>query len=203
MENNNFRSVAFGGFDRQDVISYIERTAREAAAAQEALRRENDELRQEREALSSQLATLRYQMETLRAEHARVQTELDRETAARQELEALRPQAERLSAEAEALRSDAGAYARFRERIGAIECEARQRAATLEDETNGRLRQVTEHFRTQYQTLMDSFEAAASHVSGELRKIEVSLAQLPRAMDQSGAELDRLAALLEQDETAE
>ena len=33
MENNIFKSVAFGGFDKQDVIGYIERTAREAAEA--------------------------------------------------------------------------------------------------------------------------------------------------------------------------
>ena len=33
MESNMFKSVAFGGFDKQDVIGYIERTAREAAEA--------------------------------------------------------------------------------------------------------------------------------------------------------------------------
>ena len=39
MENNIFKSVAFGGFDKQDVIGYIERTAREAAEALAPLRR--------------------------------------------------------------------------------------------------------------------------------------------------------------------
>ena len=33
MENNTFKSVAFGGFDKQDVIRYIEQSAREAAEA--------------------------------------------------------------------------------------------------------------------------------------------------------------------------
>ena len=32
MENYAFKSVAFGGFDKQDVIHYIEQTAKEAAA---------------------------------------------------------------------------------------------------------------------------------------------------------------------------
>ena len=59
MENNTFKSVAFGGFDKQDVIAYIERTSREAAAAQETLRQENEGLRQELEGQSSQLAALR------------------------------------------------------------------------------------------------------------------------------------------------
>lgn len=35
MENNTFKSVAFGGFAKQDVIDYIEKMARESAAAQD------------------------------------------------------------------------------------------------------------------------------------------------------------------------
>lgn len=207
MENNRFKSVAFGGFDKQDVVSYIEKTAKEAAGVQAALQQENDGLRQEKESLSSQLATIRYQLETLRTEHAqlqeehtRLQKELAQETAKRQELE---PQAESLSAELAALQPDAQAYARLRQRLGDIECEARQRAAKLEDETNQRLRQTAERFRLQYQALMDSFEAAAAHINSELRKVEVNLTQLPRALDQSGTELERLEALLKGEEAAE
>ena len=46
-------------------------------------------------------------------------------------------------------------------------------------------------------TLMSSFESTASHVTAELRKVEVNLSQLPRAMDQAGTELNELAALLD------
>ena len=99
--------------------------------------------------------------------------------------------------QAAALRSDAEAYVRFREQIGVIECEARQRAAILEDETGRRLRRLTDLFRTQYQELMDTFGTTAAHVNSELRKMEVNLTQLPRAMDRSGAELKELEALLE------
>ena len=41
MESNTFKSVTFGGFAKQDVIDYIEKMARESAAAQDGLRREN------------------------------------------------------------------------------------------------------------------------------------------------------------------
>ena len=44
---------------------------------------------------------------------------------------------------------------------------------------------------------MNTFETTASYVTGELRKVEVNLTQLPRAMDQSGADLNELAAVLE------
>lgn len=197
MENSVFKSVAFGGFDKQDVVGYIERTAREAAEAQEKLRRENDGLRQASQALDGQVSELQARMEALEAENARLREELARETALRQEMEALRPETEGLRTQVEALRGDAESYARFRERIGAIECEARQRAAGLEDETAERLRRLTDRFQAQYRTLMSAFETAAAHVNSELRKIEVNLTQLPRAMDQSGAELEELGALLE------
>ena len=42
-----------------------------------------------------------------------------------------------------------------------------------------------------------AFESTAGHVNSELRKIEVMLSQLPRALDQTGAELNELAARLE------
>ena len=76
--------------------------------------------------------------------------------------------------------------AQFREQIGAIECEARKRAADLESETVSRLERITEDFRRRYQELMTIFDATATHVTGELRKVEVNLTQLPRAMDQAG-----------------
>ena len=200
MENNVFKSVAFGGFDKQDVVSYIERTAREASEAQEKLQQENDGLRRESQALGEEAAALRSKLEAQEAENARLREALARETALRQELEALRPETERLREQVESMREDAESYARFRGQIGAIECEARQRAAGLEDEAGARMRHLAEAFQSQYRTLMSTFETTAAHVNSELRKIEVNLTQLPRAMDRPGAELKELEALLERRE---
>lgn len=124
MENNTFKSVTFGGFDKQDVIAYIERTAREAAAVQEKLQQENDGLKAETEALRGQVDGLQAQLEVLRTEHERLSAALESQTSRARELEPIKPEAERLAAEVERLRPDAEAYAQFRERIGAIECEA-------------------------------------------------------------------------------
>lgn len=81
--------------------------------------------------------------------------------------------------------------------MGDIECDAHKRAAELEASTTARLRRTVELFRAQYVTLMSSFESTASHVTAELRKVEVNLSQLPRAMDQAGTELNELATLLD------
>lgn len=204
MENYSIKSVTFGGFDKQDVVRYIEQASQEAAEAQKQLQEENDGLREQVSALTEELAALRLQAEELTALRGQMQADLTRETAAHQSLEplkaeaeALRAETEQLKAELEALRPDAQSYAQFRERIGAIECEARERAAALEAETAVQLKQTVDLFRAQYQGLMSTFEATAAHVNGELRKVEVNLSQLPRAMDQAGAELNELASLLD------
>ena len=54
----------------------------------------------------------------------------------------IRDRYEALRVEAEALRPDAEAYVEFRNRIGNIECEAQQRAAKLEADTQAQLRQM-------------------------------------------------------------
>ena len=78
MENNTFKSVTFGGFAKQDVIDYIEKTARESAAVQEKLRQENEGLKAEVESLRSQATGLRAQLDALHMEHERLTAELQK-----------------------------------------------------------------------------------------------------------------------------
>jgi len=201
MENYPIKSVTFGGFDKQDVVQYIEKTAAQADAAQKALQTELESLQAENAKLKNEIASLQTQLESMTAERTHLQASLSQEFSQRQALEALKPlegEVASLRQEVETLRPDAQAYAQFRERIGAIECEARERAAALEAAAATQLQQTVDLFREQYQTLMSTFEATASHVTSELRKVEVNLTQLPRAMDKSGAELTELTKRLEQ-----
>lgn len=186
MERYAIKSVAFGGFDKEDVARYIEQASQEAAKLKEerdALQEQAENLRQENAALQGQVQDLTAAEETLKAEVQRL-VPLEEETV-------------RLREQLEALRPDAEAHAMLRDQVGTIECEARQRAAELEERTVGQMRKATDLFRQQYQLLMSTFETASSHMTAELRKMEVSLAQLPRTMDQTGVELNRLAAALE------
>lgn len=202
MENYPIKSVTFGGFDKQDVIHYIEQTAQKAAESEKQLREENERLRSQMEELQEQTEHLQAQVESLTAERQQLQESLTREQEARQALEPLKPleaEVKLLKAEMDVMRPDAEAYAQFRERIGAIECEARKRAADLERDAAQKTRQTMEEFRKQYQVLMSTFAAASAHATSELRKVEVNLSQLPRVMDQTGAELNELAALLEKE----
>ena len=200
MDNYSIKSVTFGGFDKQDVIRYIEETAKAAAATEkelqeklEQIRIENQELLSRLNSAEKELASLQTRFQDLNLEYSRVKEDAAREAAARLELEPLKP----LQDEVNRLRPDAEAYAQFREKIGAIECEARKRAADLESATIQKLQQNVDLFREQYQVLMSSFESTAAHVTSELRKVEVNLTQLPRTMDQPGSELNELMNRLE------
>lgn len=201
MESSTFKSVTFGGFDKQSVIEYIEKTARETSAAAEHLQQELSVVQQERDEQRDRLAQLQSEAEALTAERDRLRQELESERTARQALEPLKGERDRLAEEVERLRPDAEAYAQFREKIGTIECEARKRAADLESSANARLGGLLAAFRTQYQELMSTFDTTAGYVTGELRKVEVNLTQLPRALDQLGSELSTLENTLKEPKT--
>ena len=186
MERSAIRSVAFGGFDKEDVARYIEQLSQEA----EKLREERDALQEKADCLEKEADELKTQVQDL----SKAKEELSAEVA---RLAPLEKENAQLNEEVETLRPDAEAHVMLRGQVGAIECEARQRAAELEEHTAGQMHKALDLFRQQYQILMSTFETASSHMTGELRKMEVALAQLPRTMDQTGVELDRLASALE------
>ena len=180
MERSAIRSVAFGGFDKEDVARYIEQLSQET----EKLREERDALQEKADCLEKEADELRTQVQELTKAREELSAEMAR-------LAPLEKENAQLKEQVEALRPDAEAHVMLRGQVGAIECEARQRAAELEEHT------ALDLFRKQHQILMSTFETASSHMTAELRKMEVTLAQLPRTMDQTGVELDRLASALE------
>lgn len=186
MERYAIKSVAFGGFDKEDVARYIEQLSQET----EALREERDTLREQLKQAELSSGELTDQVESLTADKAQLEAEVQR-------LLPFETEAAALKAQLDALRPDAEAHAMLRERVGAIECDARKRAADMEEQSAERMRCAVDLFRAQYQTMMNAFGSASTQMTSELRKLEVMLAQLPRNMDQTGAELEQLAAVLE------
>ena len=191
MERSAIRSVAFGGFDKEDVARYIEQLSQET----EKLREERDALQGKADCLEKEADELRTQVQELTKAREELSAEMAR-------LAPLEKENAQLKEQVEALRPDAEAHVMLRCQVGAIECEARQRAAELEEHTAGQMHKALDLFRKQYQILMSTFETASSHMTAELRKMEVTLAQLPRTMDQTGVELDRLASALEKETDA-
>ena len=196
MESYTFKTVTFGGFDKQDVAHYVEQLTQEHSAALSALQEENAALKEKSSHLEAANCALRTQADIQAASLSQLSTQAEKLL---EEVAALRDYPEKYEAlrtEADGLRKDAEAYVEFRNRIGNIECEAQQRAAKLEADTQARLRRMAESFRVQYEALTGTFDAASAHVTSELRKVEVNLSQLPRALDPVDRELEKLDGIL-------
>lgn len=196
MESYTFKTVTFGGFDKQDVAHYVEQLTQEHSAALSALQEENAALKEKSSHLEAENRRLRTQADIQAASLSQLSTQAEKLL---EEVAALRDYPEKYEAlrtEADGLRKDAEAYVEFRNRIGNIECQAQQRAAKLEADTQARLRRMAESFRVQYEALTGTFDAASAHVTSELRKVEVNLSQLPRALDPVDRELEKLDGIL-------
>lgn len=68
-----FRGAAFGGFNRQDVLTYLENTAREAAQQREALEQQLEQQRQAAESALRQIEEQSQQILQLQQANQRLQ----------------------------------------------------------------------------------------------------------------------------------
>ncbi|MDY3282544.1 hypothetical protein [Dysosmobacter sp.] len=200
MDNHTFKSVAFGGFDKQDVAAYIEKISQEYTAQVQELERSRAALQEDSDTLRRQLETLRQKAADQEQQIAGLTAQVSQLTARAAELENADSRAAELAAQVESLRPDAESYRQFRDRVGDIECDARRRAAELENTTKSQLRRSAAEFREQYRLLTAAFDTTSAHVNEELRKIEVNLTQLPRALDQIGVRLQELEGVLKDGE---
>lgn len=190
MENYPIKSVTFGGFDKQDVIHYIEQTVADHDAACQNLQDEIARLQSRIDELVAANASLQDELADMKASKESMVAALRAEnTSSEGKIAAM-------EAEIAKLRPDAANYAQFRERLGTIECEARERANALERSTREQLLRTVNDFNTQYTAFLALMETTTAHVNAELRKVEVNLSQLPRAMDRPNAELAELANVL-------
>ena len=116
----SFKTCMFGGFDRQDVVAFIEKTAEEHRVETETLRAENDQLRRDRDAAVAENEALR----CLTEEDARLQED---NTRLQRRVEELQAKLAEVQAENDTLRGPAGEYQSLKEHIADIEISAQGR----------------------------------------------------------------------------
>ena len=198
-----FRGVTFGGFNRQDVLNYVEQVFAEHNQQIWDLK---NELKQAEETCAQQAAALA-EAETramrsaeensrLSAELAEAQKTNSGQTAelaeARSELDALRQKVAELEPGAEA-------YARIKDRAASLELEAHMRAQAILDEAQAHAKAscelVTQRLHKvwmEYDRLRTDVDATVSHASGELSRIQNALAGLTEAFVPHDDALDEL-----------
>lgn len=236
MDNYIFRT-ALNGFNRQDVIAYIEKAQKEAAERAAQLEQEIEELRREKMDLLNTLESCEQERDVLNKQLAEQKKSLDETQttckAVFDEKEALVCRLSECEEELEAVKADRNAVtervkrmedqieiARYeKESVTQLELEARKRAEIIVNDANHQAEELLAQARSKAQALITSaneqaqntldeacgcaeevyaeveervqstakkytdlfasFETVTTHVSNELRKMDVALAQLP------------------------
>lgn len=197
--DNQFRSAAFGGFNRQDVMNYLERSAKEHQQQMDELHSRLEQAQQETEQLRGQLAQAQEQVQQIRNElersaadqqSAREQSDLLVQT--QEELTLLRGQVARLE-------PDAAAYAAIKERTAGIELEAHRRAQAIVDQAQVQADQLRreqaawlERVERDYYDLRAQVGTTVTQAASELERVRQGLDNITLCMNNQHNALDRL-----------
>ena len=197
--DNRFRSAAFGGFNRQDVMDYLERSVKEH---NQALEQANNQLAQAR----GEADQLRQQLAQVGEEARQAKEELERITAdqqfAREQsglVEELRCENQQLRTLAERAQADAEAYAAIKERTASIELEAHRRAQSIVDEAQAQAEQIRrelaqwlERVERDYYDLRAQVGTTVTQASSELERVRQGLDNISLCMQNQHSALERL-----------
>ena len=193
---NTFKSSVFGGFNRDDVIRYIEKTALETKQRMDELEkeidglcRENANLRRDAGSAADARDRLSDSYYNLIEEQKAVKKELEQaqqETLSLQDqLSSLEEEKSSLLARIAQLQQQVDEYNTVKAHISDIEFSARQRADELEANTRCK----------QCDLVLSTLGTTCANVSGELRKLDASVTQLPAAFNTLRTDLEELENL--------
>jgi chromosome segregation ATPase len=189
--STNFKTSIFGGFDREDVISYIEKTAHETKAQIDELTESRDALAREKEFLVREIAELRERA----SQFTSVSDALE---SLRTEAEELSRRVEQLTAENETLRGQANEYLSLRDHIADIEISAHRRTEEFRAKAIARLHQLVADQQGWCAERRNQYAAAHESV---VRQIQTTLENLGEpdlsGFDQMEEQLRELADSLD------
>ena len=194
----NFKTCMFGGFDREDVVSYIEKTARATQEKLDALESENTRLKADNERIEEALRTLHAQTKQMKQEEQdqeSLQRRLDEAQARAAEL-AVRCEA--LEAENESLRASANECAHLKEHIADIEINAHRRTEEFRADAIEKLRAVIGQQRTWCQKQRGAYAFMSETILQDIRRAEDVLENADYSgFDQMMADLQQLEDTLQ------
>ena len=165
----NFKSCLFGGFDKQDVIAFIDKTAQETNEKIAGLEKENGELRERGDKLDTELAVMRedYAEKTEKAEQAVVLSG---------ELEEAQRRIQELEKRCEALQVLADEYQGVKDHIAEIEISAHRRTEQFRAEAIAKLREIISAQNTWCAETSAHYAALNATIVEQLRQAQEAVA---------------------------
>ncbi len=205
-----FRSSAFGGFNKQDVLSFLDAQLQQFGAARQELQDELDaarqelaELRQERHELELQMEKERQELEMdgqKRADTSVCLEQMEQERdAAWIQVEQLVRERDELQRQLEAVQPAAQAYAELKERTACVELDAHRRAQSIQDEAEREAQEVRrqveqwlQRMEREYTAVCGQAKDAVSQAAGHLEKIGAELGQINALLNGEDDALERM-----------
>ena len=188
----SFKTCLFGGFDREDGVKFIEKTAAENQEQLETLEAELNALRAQRDEAAAENEALRGLTEEdacLREENARLREQLAQAQAS----------AEALRQEAEALRGPAAEYQSLKEHVADIEISAHRRTEEFRAKAMERLAQCIAQQRAWCSQRRSTYLSMNVSLLEQLRQAEQAVENADyTAFDSMISELQRLEDELKQ-----
>lgn len=182
----SFKTCMFGGFDREDVISFIQKTAEENQTRLDALTAENEKLLAEKQTAEQQNRELTDRL-------AELEKRLDDESALRYRVRELSEKLEAVQRENDTLREPAAQYQSLKEHIADIEISAHRRTEEFRARAMERLGQCIAQQRLWCSQRRSTYLTMNTALSQQLRAAqeEVDNADFT-AFDDMIGELQRL-----------
>ena len=168
----NFKTCMFGGFDREDVVSYIEKTAKETQEKLGALESENTRLKADNERIEQALRTLHAQAKQMKQDEQDQETLQQRLDEAQARAAELAVRCEALVAENENLRASAKECVHLKEHIADIEINAHRRTEEFRAEAIEKLRAIIGQQRTWCQKQRGEYAFMSEAILQDIRRAE-------------------------------
>ena len=168
----NFKTCMFGGFDREDVVSYIEKTAKETQEKLDALETENAKLKADNEQIEQALRTLHAQTKQMKQEEQDQESLQQRLDEAQARAAELAVRCEALEAENESLCASANECAHLKEHIADIEINAHRRTEEFRAEAIEKLRAIIAQQRTWCQKQRGEYAFMSETILQDIRRAE-------------------------------
>ena len=168
--STNFKTCLFGGFDREDVVSFIEKSSRESRERIEALERENESLQQKNQSMETELQLMRGEFQE--------RSELAEKAAALQfQVEELTAKLQLLEEETSALRTQAADYQSLKDHIADIEISAHRRTEEFRAAAIAQLRQMIDQQNTWCQQAKERYNELSGQFAQKLQAAQELVSQ--------------------------
>lgn len=213
-QNQGFRSAIFGGFNREDVLHYIEQTdtkyytetaelrrqLTEAQAAMEELRAQNEKLTAKNAELLERLGEMTLDTDKIRAQLDQIEsgfslqaTEIEAQNARAAQLAA---ENDRLTSENAKLSAKCGEYDATKEKIAEMELSAYRRAKQIEEDAKIELQKLRRKSLETIEQVRRQLDTTKENYRTVLARNQQESAEMARKAGEVLGEIDKISAAL-------